>query len=384
MTSARALRSRMSWTVRGMSVPDIAIAAILSVFVLGVGTGVLGIRDPGINAASTAGVLAMVVPVAWRRPRPLLAASVMLAATALSWLLFPPLVRCGVALPAIFLVAYSAGARRGGLWAAAGLLLCAADAVAEGFSDPQIEAGGLALIVPVLVACFVAGQLVRSRTAIAETLRGRSAELRQQRERTARLAVLADRVRVNAELEETLHTQLDGIASAAARGLDSAGTDPVAVRQALAAAERDGRQVLGQLRAVLGTLEEHAPSEPQPTLARLAELLTRATTADARLTVAGNPRVLPAGLELSGYRIVEHLLLALEDAPAAIIDVRLNFRPDVIELHVSGPPSRRTDLGAVLATARERAALHGGTVDSQLAGGVCHAMATLPLISGHA
>ena len=36
---------------------------------------------------------------------------------------------------------------------------------------------------------------------------------------------------------------------------------------------------------------------------------------DARLTVEGSPRALPAAVELSAYRIVEHLLDALEDAP---------------------------------------------------------------------
>ena len=125
-------------------------------------------------------------------------------------------------------------------------------------------------------------------------------------------------------------------------------------------------------------------NEPQPTLARMSELLARATTADARLTVDGSPRTLPAGLELSGYRIVEHLLLALEDAPEATVDVRLSFTPDALELHVSGPPAPHADLRAVLAAARERAGLHGGTVDSRLAGGVCYATARLPLVSGHA
>jgi Histidine kinase len=384
MITARSLRSRMTRTVSGMSMPDITIAVLLGLFVIGVGSGAIGVQDPGISAASTVGVLLMVAPVAWRRPLPLTAAAVALAATVASWVLFPPLVRCGVALPAIFLIAYSVAARCDGPRSAVGLALCVADVIAEGMSDPRIEAAGLELILPVLIACFVAGRLVRSRTQLGEALRGRSAELREQREQTARLAVLADRARVNADLEDTLHVQLDGIATTAASGLDAMDTDPAAVRRALAAIEHDGRQVLGQLREVLGTLEEQPPSEPQPTLSRLSDLLSRATTGDTRLTVAGNPRVLPAGLELSGYRIVEHLLLALEDAPSAVIDVRLNFGPDTIELHVSGPPSRRADLRAVLAAARERAALHGGTVDSQLAGGVCHAMATLPLISGHA
>ncbi len=248
-------------------------------------------------------------------------------------------------------------------------------------------------MLPVLAAFFASGRLVRARTQTAAALRKSSAELRRQREETARLAVLADRARVTADLEQSLHAQIGGLASTAADGLGVLAGDPAgdqaAARQALASIERDGRAVLGHLREVLSTLQERPPSEPQanepqPTLARLSELLARATTADARLTVDGHPRTLPAGLELSGYRIVEHLLLALEDAPEAAVDVRLSFTPDALELHVSGPPAANVDLRAVLAAARERAGLHGGTVDSRLAGGMCYAMARLPLVSGHA
>ena len=51
----------------------------------------------------------------------------------------------------------------------------------------------------------------------------------------------------------------------------------------------------------------------------------------------GSPRLLPAGLELSAYRIVEHLLAALQDEPAARIDVLVRFCPDALELDVAGP-----------------------------------------------
>jgi hypothetical protein len=355
----------------------------------------------------------MILPMAWRRPAPLAAAAVMGAAALLNGLVFGPIVRCGAFLPAIFLVAYAVGLRRDRAASAAGLLLCAAAVVAEGLYDPQIEGTGLVAVLPVLVAFFVSGRLVRSRTQTAAALRESSAELRRQREETARLAVLADRARVTADLEQSLHAQIGGLASTAAAGLGALAGDPAgdqaAARQALASIERDGRAVLGHLREVLSTLQERQPGEPQssepqsskpqssklqsseplphepqPTLARLSELLARATTADARLTVEGSPRTLPAGLELSGYRIVEHLLVALEDAPEAAVDVRLSFTPDVLELHVSGPPAANVDLRTVLAAARERAGLHGGTVDSRLAGGVCYAMARLPLVSGHA
>lgn len=384
MITARDLRAKLTWTVAGLSVLDIAAAVILSAYAVALTSGVVHTSHPHGGVAASIGVLAMTLPVAWCRRWPLAAAGVLAAAAVLNGVLFGPMVRCGAALPAVFLVAFATGVRCDRARSAAGLLLCAGAVAAEGLYDPQIEARGLVVVLPVLIAFFAAGRLVRARTETAKALRVRSAELRRQREQTARLAVLADRARVTAELEGTLHTQIGGIASTAATGLGALDTDHAAARQALASIERDGRAVLGHLRDVLGSLQEPAPSEPQPTLARLSELLGRATTADARLTVDGSPRTLPAGLELSGYRIVEHLLLALQDAPDAAVDVRLRFCPDALELHVSGPPAPAADLRAVLAAARERASLHGGSVDSRLADGVCYAMARLPLISGHA
>jgi hypothetical protein len=384
MITARDLRAKLTWTVAGLNVLDIAAAVILSAYAVALTSGVVHTSHPHGGVTASIGVLAMTLPVAWCRRWPLAAAGVLAAAAVLNGVLFGPMVRCGAALPAIFLVAFAVGVRCDRARSAAGLLLCAGAMAAEGLYDPQIRARGLVVVLPVLIAFFAAGRLVRARTQTAKALRVRSAELRRQREQTARLAVLADRAQLTADLEGTLHAQIGGIASTAATGLGALDADHVAARQALASIERDGRAVLGHLRYVLGTLQEPVPSEPQPTLARLSELLSRATTADARLTVDGSPRTLPAGLELSGYRIVEHLLLALQDAPDAAVDVRLRFCPDALELHVSGPPAPAADLRAVLAAARERASLHGGSVDSRLADGVCYATARLPLVSGHA
>jgi hypothetical protein len=91
----------------------------------------------------------------------------------------------------------------------------------------------------------------------AATLRTKSVQLRQQREETARLAVLADRAQLSADIERTLHGQLGVIADTAADGL-SQGADQDAAIRALAAIEHDGRTALGQLREVVGTLRQPA------------------------------------------------------------------------------------------------------------------------------
>jgi hypothetical protein len=119
-------------------------------------------------------------------------------------------------------------------------------------------------------------------------------------------------------------------------------------------------------------------------LAQLPELLRGLPSARARLTIDGRARPLPASLELSGYRIVEHLVQALADEPGTVIDIRLHYTEDALELRVQGRPTPGADLRPVLAAARQRAALHGGTMDSRVDRGICHTTALLPLLSGYA
>jgi signal transduction histidine kinase len=385
-----------SWSVRwkhgrpgDVSVPDLMIAAVLSAIPVAVAAGALHVGTQHSGAAASLGVIGLTLPVAWRRPLPLTAAAVMAVAAVANGLAFGHLVRCGVALPAVYIVAFGIAARVSRPRAAAGLALCAADVVVEGYYDPQIGWSGLPFVLALLLAFIVLGCLLRARNRTAEALRAKSVQLRQQREQTARLAVLADRAQLSADIERTLHSQLGVIAGTAAAGLSS-GANPEAATQALAAIEQDGRAALGRLREVVGALHQPAayptaPAAPQPTLAGLPELLSGLPAAQASLIVEGERRPLPAGLELSGYRIVQHLVEALEDEPVAVIEVRLRYRPEVLELHVTGRTSpKTTDLRAVLAAARQRAVLHGGTVDGRIVSGICSVTASLPLVSGYA
>jgi signal transduction histidine kinase len=373
-----------TWTAAGCGVLDIAVFALLSGFILAVATGLIPPNAPPPTGAAAAGVIVIISPVIWRRRWPLAAAAALAAAMVLNVLLFGSQVRCGEVIPATLLVGYAVAARCDRRRAALGLLLCVTAAVVEGVYDSQIGWSGVAAVVPVLIALFGVGRLVQARSRAAEELRATSAELRQQRAETAKLAVLADRAQITADLEQTLRSQIGGIAAAAASGLDVLDADHGAARDVMASIEHDGRSLLGQMRETVGALRESAPSHPQPTLARLPELLATATSAAARLTVEGDPRTLPAGLELSGYRIVEHLLQVLDDAPDSVVDVRLRFSARELELQVSGRQSVAADVRAVLAAATERARLHGGSVQLRQEGRKCYALAQLPLITGHA
>jgi signal transduction histidine kinase len=384
MVRSGVARSALTRNVAGLSVLDLVTAVVLSLGAAGLASGVIHVSQARGAPGASLGVLAMTAPVAIRRRFPLTAAGILAAGAVANGLAWGHLVRCGGGLPAVFLVAYSVGARRDRARAAGGLALCAINVVAQAYWDPRLGVTVLGLMLPVLIAFFATGRVGRSREQAAQVLRQRSAALRRQRERTARMAVLAERGRVAASLDETLDLEICRIredAAAAQRALEA---DPGAAGRTLAAIEQRGRDALRQMREVLGHLGDEASAEPQPTLGQLPALLGRATTSTARLTVQGSPRALPAGLELSGYRIIEHLLATFDDAPRSAIDVCLRFGQDALELLVSGPPADDADLAAAIAAASERAVLHGGSVHGSAAEGRCAATARLPLISGHA
>jgi hypothetical protein len=137
------------------------------------------------------------------------------------------------------------------------------------------------------------------------------------------------------------------------------------------------------MRGVVAGLRDNAPTEPQPVLAQLDRLLSQAKAGETRLQVTGDPRLLPPGVELSGYRIVEHLLVALDDDPSAQIDVGVAFGSQDLVLTVVGPSARREAVRPALAAATERAALHGGTLRTKTTAGRRETVVLLPLTAAH-
>ena len=374
---------RPAWRLREIGWGDIALAALLSVWAIGLASGVFK-NAPHSGAAAAIVVLAMTVPVAWERRAPLAAAAAVAIGAELNELLIGPMVRCGPGLPAVFVIAFFAATRLDRLRLGIAVALCLAAVALQSFYDPNLGASFLVAGVPVVLASCLAGLLARARARTAAALRERNAELREQRERTAQLAVAADRARVAADLDDFLRDRITAMASAAEAGRELITVDPDGAQGAFAEVENSGRATLAQMREVVGTLRQERLTAPQPVLAQLGSLLESATSADARLQVEGSPRLLPAGLELSAYRIVEHLLAALQDEPGARIDVLVRFCPDALELDVAGPVGRHADPVITLAAARERIALLGGSLRIDTQPGRWAALVRLPLTADYA
>jgi signal transduction histidine kinase len=324
--------------------------------------------------------LLLTVPVAFRRDYPLAAMAVIGFGALFNWLVIGHYVRCGAALPAAALIAFSVGSRRKWRPALIGAAFVILNAESQAHSDPQLKGFSLGAVMFALV--FVAaGRLVRSRERTVARLRTQTNELRAQRDRTARLAVEADRLRVGQEMDGMLGRRIGKLTADAAGARAALGGSPEGARRRLATIEREARETLGDMREIVGTLRDQPATAPQPTLADLDGLLARCP--HLTLTVAGERRPLAAGLELTVYRVVERLLETLDDVPGAGAYVTLRYAPDTLELAVRGRVRSGADLAATIAAAREWVALHAGSLQTRADGPLTQTEVRLPLISAH-
>jgi signal transduction histidine kinase len=142
-------------------------------------------------------------------------------------------------------------------------------------------------------------------------------------------------------------------------------------RDALQSIESMARETLAELNRLLGVLRKDpgAPDRsPQPGLGQLEGLLTSARESglDASLRSTGEPRPLPAALDLSVYRIVQEAITnVLKHANATRLEVVVDHQPDAILLTISDNGRGATDkvgqsTGHGLIGMRERVALFGG------------------------
>ncbi len=363
---------------------DIALALFLSVFAVFIVThGSSGghVLDAGSTGALA--VLLMTLPVAFARRFPLGVAGVLLVGALINWGAIGHYVRCGATLPAVFYTAFVIGSRCRGRARVIGEALVIGSILVQCESDPQLyPISNAILFIPISLAFLGAGYLLHRRNVTFEALRSQTVELHEQRARNAQLAVDADRARLAGDLDQYLHAQVQDIATAAAAGRESLDAGPDQAADTFVAIQSTGRETLTHMRHVVGSLREEASAGPQPVLSQLDRLLGQVGKLDVRLQVTGDPRLLPPGLELSGYRIVEHLLNTLEKNPTAQARVEVIFGVDALEFKVVGASVRESTARPALAAATERARLHGGTLRSFTRDGLRETLVLIPLAAG--
>ena len=248
-----------------------------------------------------------------------------------------------------------------------------------------------------LVVVAVAGWLVAvaamargtsARIAFRKALEERGWLLERERETAARTAIDGERARIAAELHDIVshNVSLMVIQAGAARQVLT--SEPSEAAAALLAVEAAGRDAMTELRHLLGVLSpqsgdaEDDAMSPQPSLSRLSPLIDRIAFAGlpVEVRISGEPRPLPAGVDLTAYRIIQEALtnaLKHGDGVRADVTVRygerylrievLNTGPSVLTGGRGGRPgtTETATPGRGLVGLRERVAVYGGDLDAR-------------------
>jgi signal transduction histidine kinase len=186
--------------------------------------------------------------------------------------------------------------------------------------------------------------------------------------------VAAERARIARELHDVISHNVSVMVVQAAAGKDVFEAQPERARDVLGSIESIGREALVELRRLLGVVspddaEETSGFSPQPRLGRLPELLEQvgAGGLQVELNVEGRPRELPAGVELSAFRIVQEALTnTLKHARASRAEVGLRYTDTGLEVEVidDGVAGSGGGRGRGIVGMRERAALFGGELSA--------------------
>jgi signal transduction histidine kinase len=221
---------------------------------------------------------------------------------------------------------------------------------------------------------WLAGFALSGRAEREADLARRAHVLEEEREQQALLAVAEERARIARELHDVIAHSVSVMTVQAGAARLLLAQDPEQAREPILAVEQTGREALAETRRLLGILRSdmtEAELEPQPGMASLDMLVERTRLAGlpVELTIEGDPVKLPAGLDLTAYRIVQEALTnAIKYAGPANAWVTIRYGGDAIDLEISNdgrtPESQNGSGGHGLTGMRERVSLYGGTVEA--------------------
>jgi signal transduction histidine kinase len=241
-------------------------------------------------------------------------------------------------------------------------------------------------------AAWFAGERTRLRRERFDDLRQRAARAERDAERERLLAAAEERARIARDLHDSAGHAISVIAVRAGAARLRHHQDPDRSLPALQAIEELARQTVDEIDQIVGTLREGGPVsedvEAPAGLASLDTLIAHHASAGLAVTVdeSGARQTLDGAADQAAYRILQEALTNASRHGAGSARVELAFGDEAVQLTVTNPvlaeiPSRSSG-GHGLVGMRERAALLGGSLDTERANGVFRVRARIPY-GGH-
>ncbi|SEG75395.1 Signal transduction histidine kinase [Nonomuraea solani] len=218
------------------------------------------------------------------------------------------------------------------------------------------------------------GDSLRSRRAYVAAVEERARRAEETREEEAERRVMEERLHIARELHDVLAHHIALINVQAQVAAYVLATQPEQARAALSHVREAGKEALEELRTTVGLLRRPGSrdeflTEPAPGLDRLPELVDSFTAAGLKLDwqIDGDPRPLPAPVDLAAFRIAQEALTNVsKHAPRAAATVRIGYAADEVIVDVaddgrSGAGGISSGIGHGLIGMRERALSVDGT-----------------------
>jgi signal transduction histidine kinase len=307
-----------------------------------------------------------------RYPVPVLGAvlAVTVAYYALDYPYGPAFLSVAVALAGAVLRGHRLSAWIGAGAAYATLLLVQALPGAAPAPGVAQAAGIAAWVLVVLLAC----EGLRFRAE-------RGAEAARSRAEQERRLASEQRLQIARDLHDVLAHNISLINVQASVALHLLDEQPAAARSALSTIKQASKDVLTEMRSVLGVLravDEAAPRVPAPSLTRLDELVVSSSDAglDLHAEVRGDPVQLPTSVDVAAYRILQEALTnAVRHGATTQATALITYQPNGLTVQVdnqmaAAAPLRMEGTGNGIAGMRERVTALGGQFSAgPLAGG---------------
>jgi signal transduction histidine kinase len=233
-----------------------------------------------------------------------------------------------------------------------------------------------------------AGDSVRMRRAYVAEVTERARQAETSRDEEARRRVTDERLRIARELHDVVAHHIAVISVHAGAAGHVLRTEPEKVWPVLGHIRTAADTVLHEIKSVVSVLRDPAdvPStEPAPGVARLPELLTGLSAVGfaVRHRQRGEPRALPAVVDLAAYRIAQEALTNAHRYGDGGATLELEYTADTVSIDVTNRVARygdgRPGPGFGLLGMRERAVAARGTIEAgPVAGGLFRVRAELP------
>jgi signal transduction histidine kinase len=230
-----------------------------------------------------------------------------------------------------------------------------------------------------IAAAVGLGLYSATRQAYLAELRDRAERLERERDRQGELSAAAERARIAREMHDIVAHHLTVMVALSDGAIAASTASPQRAAEVMREVSATGRRALDDTRRLLGVLHQPADDDaegalaPVPDLAELDVLIERVRAAGlaTSLEIKGAATEVPAGVQLTVYRLVQEALTnTLKHAGrGARAAVRLQYIADELRVDIEDDGAGAAapvpvGVGSGLVGMQERVHAYGGDVES--------------------